>query len=175
MLSFADEDATAKERYFGRIEEIWELNYCGAPVPMFHVRWAKNVEKEGRYITTMVIPDAKSKNASTKNEQWVLGCQVDQCFFITDPSRPNRVVVRRGKRSIIGMQGDANEENLEKNGDPKIEEEFDKHFDMPMTSKVRRKTSLPTKGYLFTRRNLKVVGIKYSTANKKGKKIAKRR
>ena len=34
---------------------------------------------------------------------------------------------------------------------------------------------LPTKGCPFMRRNLKVVGIKYSTANKKGKKIAKRR
>src|SRR3954465_14157992 len=123
----------------------------------------------------MGIPDAISKNTSVKNEPWVLGSQVDQCFFVTEPSGPNRVVVRRGKRSIIGMQGDANEENLEKNGDPKIKEEFEKNFDMPMTSKVRRKTSLPTKGCPFTRRNLKVVGIKYSTANKKGKKISKRR
>ena len=175
MLSYADDEATVKERFFGRIEEIWELSYCGEPVPMFRVRWAKNVEKEGRYFTTMVIPDAKSKNASAKNEPWVLASQVDQCFFITDPSRPSRVVVRRGKRSIIGMQGDANEEDLDKNGDPKIEEEFDKYFDMPTTSKVRRKTSLPTKGCPFTRRNLKVAGIKYSTANKKGKKIVKRR
>ena len=175
MLSYADDETNVKERFFGRIEEIWELNYCGETVPMFRVRWAKKVEKEGRYFTTMVIPDAKSKNASAKNEPWVLGSQVDQCFFITDPSRPSRVVVRRGKRSIIGMQGDANEEDLDKNGDPKIEEEFDKHFDMPTTSKVRRKTSLPSKGCPFTQRNLKVAGIKYSTANKKGKNIVKRR
>ncbi|KAK1626767.1 hypothetical protein QYE76_001082 [Lolium multiflorum] len=120
MLSYADDETNVKERFFGRIEEIWELNYCGETVPMFHVRWAKKVEKEGRYFTTMVIPDAKSKNASAKNEPWVLGSQVDQCFFITDPSRPSRVVVRRGKRSIIGMQGDANEEDLDKNGDPKM-------------------------------------------------------
>ncbi|KAK1614773.1 hypothetical protein QYE76_020290 [Lolium multiflorum] len=159
MLSYADDETNVKERFFGRIEEIWELNYCGETVPMFRVRWAKKVEKEGRYFTTMVIPDAKSKNASAKNEPWVLGSQVDQCFFITDPSRPSRVVVRRGKRSIIGMQGDANEEDLDKNGDPKMEEEFDRHFDMPTTSKVRRKTSLPSKGCPFTRRNLKVAGI----------------
>ena len=171
MLSYGDDETNVKERFFGRIEEIWELNYCGeVVVPMFRVRWAKNVKKEGRYFTTMVIPDAKSKNATAKNEPWVLASQVDQCFFITDPSRPSRVVVRRGKRSIIGMQGDANEEDLDKNGDPKIEEEFDKHFDMPTTGKVRRKTSLPTQGCPFTRRNLKVVGIKYSTANKKGKR-----
>jgi hypothetical protein len=167
MLSYADDEATVKERFFGRIEEIWELNYCGELVPMFRVRWAKDVVKEGRYFTTMVIPDAKSKNASAKNEPWVLASQVEQCFFITDPSKPSRVVVRRGKRSIIGMEGDATEEELD--NEPKIEEEFDKFFDMPTTSTQRRKTSLPTKGCPFTRRNLKVPGLKYSTA-KKGKK-----
>ena len=31
-----------------------------ANVPMFRVRWAKSVEKEDRYFTTMVIPP-KSK------------------------------------------------------------------------------------------------------------------
>ncbi|KAK1611605.1 hypothetical protein QYE76_035278 [Lolium multiflorum] len=144
MLSYADDETNVKERFFGRIEEIWELNYCGETVPMFRVRWAKKVEKEGRYFTTMVIPDAKSKNASAKNEPWVLGSQVDQCFFITDPSRPSRVVVRRGKRSIIGMQGDANEEDLDKNGDPKMEEEFDRHFDMPTTSKKQFFPDEPT-------------------------------
>ena len=68
MLSYGDELATVKERFFGSIEKIWELNYYGESVSMFRVRWAKNVEKEGRYFTTMVIPNSKSKNASTKNE-----------------------------------------------------------------------------------------------------------
>ena len=38
MLSYADDEATVKQRYFGRKEEIWELNYCGETVPMFRVR-----------------------------------------------------------------------------------------------------------------------------------------
>ena len=107
----------------------------------------------------------------------VLASQVDQCFFITDPSKPSRVVVRRGKRSIIGMEGEADKQDIDKNGDPKIEEEFDKYFDKPTTySKVRRKTTLPAKGCPYTRRNLKVAGLKYSTtAMKKGKNIVKKR
>jgi hypothetical protein len=52
-----------KERYYGRIEEIWELNYSREKVPMFCVRWAKSVIKEDRYFTTMCIPEAKSKTA----------------------------------------------------------------------------------------------------------------
>jgi hypothetical protein len=43
MLSYADDKATVKERFFGRIEEIWELDYAGEKVPMFRVRWAKSV------------------------------------------------------------------------------------------------------------------------------------
>jgi hypothetical protein len=80
--------------------------------------------------------------------------------------------VRRGKRSIVGMEGAANEQYFDKNGDPKIEVEFDKYFDMATTTSMRRKTILPTKGCPLTRRNLKVPGLKYSTAmKKKGKKI----
>jgi hypothetical protein len=52
-----------KQRYYRRIEEIWELSYTGEKVPMFRVRWAKNVVKEDWYFTTMVIPEAKSKTA----------------------------------------------------------------------------------------------------------------
>ena len=52
-----------KDRYYGRIEEIWELSYAGEKVPMFCVRWAKSIIKEDRYFTTMVVPEAKSKTA----------------------------------------------------------------------------------------------------------------
>jgi hypothetical protein len=172
MLSYADEESTVNERFFGRIEEIWELNYCGEKIPMFRVRWAKNVEKEGRYFTTMVIPEAKSSvNVQAKNEPWVLASQVDQCFFITDPVRPSRVIVRRVKRSIIGMEGAATEQDFDKYDDPKIEEEFDKYFDRPSDAAGRRKTTLPAKGCPYTRRNPHVFGLNYSTVTKKGKKI----
>ncbi|KAK1663854.1 hypothetical protein QYE76_052013 [Lolium multiflorum] len=105
-----------KTRYYGRIEEIWELSYAGEKVPMFRIRWAKNVTKEDRYFTTMFLPEAnksKSTNATAQNEPWVLAEHVHQCFFITDPSRPSRVIVRRGKRTIVGMDGVANEEDFE--------------------------------------------------------------
>ncbi|KAK1603656.1 hypothetical protein QYE76_027329 [Lolium multiflorum] len=105
-----------KTRYYGRIEEIWELSYAGEKVPMFRIRWAKNVTKEDRYFTTMFLPEAnksKSMNATAQNEPWVLAEHVHQCFFITDPSRPSRVIVRRGKRTIVGMDGVANEEDFE--------------------------------------------------------------
>ncbi|KAK1652842.1 hypothetical protein QYE76_070647 [Lolium multiflorum] len=90
--------------------------------------WAKNVTKEDRYFTTMFLPEAnksKSTNATAQNEPWVLAEHVHQCFFITDPSRPSRVIVRRGKRTIVGMDGVANEEDFEGEGDPMMEESED--------------------------------------------------
>jgi hypothetical protein len=35
-----------------------------------------------------------------------------------DPTKPSRVVMRRGKRNIIGMDGIANEEDFDQYGDP---------------------------------------------------------
>ena len=170
-------DDNVKERFYGRIEEIWELDYCGEKVPMFRVRWAKSVEREDRYFTTMVIPEAaKSKaagaNVAAKNEPWVLATKVDQCFFITDPTKPSRVVVRRGKRNIIGMDGVANEQDFDQYGDPKIED--DNNYDASTYITRRKRTTLPKKGSPFERRNIKVPGLNYSTATKKGKKIVKR-
>ena len=134
---------------------------------MFRVRWAKSVEREDRYFTTMVIPEAaKSKaagaNVAAKNEPWVLATKVDQCFFITDPTKPSRVVVRRGKRNIIGMDGVANEQDFDKYGDPKMEHDDDD--EVPYTTR-RSRTTLP-KGRPFNRRT--------PFAKKKGKKIVKR-
>ena len=37
---------SATERFYGRVEEIWELDYSGLHnTTMFRVRWAKNVER----------------------------------------------------------------------------------------------------------------------------------
>src|SRR4051812_24137246 len=162
-----------KKRYYGRIEEIWELGYAGEKVPMFRVRWAKSIVKESRYFTTMVIPQAKSNttgaNVTAKNEPWVLASQVDQCFFITDTSKPSRVVVRRGKRNIIGMDGAANEQDFDKYGDPKIEDDDD---DDAIQYKSRRsRTTLPKGVRPFKRINLGVPGLNYANPKKKGKKV----
>ena len=97
---------------------------------------------------------------------------MDQCFFITDPSKPSRVVVRRGKRNIIGMDGAANEQDFDKYGDPKIEDDDD---DDAVAHKSRRsRTTLPKGVRPFMRRNQGVPGLNYANAKKKGKKIVKR-
>ena len=61
MECMTGSDNGAAKRFYGRVEEIWELDYSGLHnATMFHVRWAKNVERENRSCTTLSIPDAKS-------------------------------------------------------------------------------------------------------------------
>ena len=98
--------------------------------------------------------------------------KVAQCFFITDPSKPSRVVVRRGKRNIAGMDGVTHEQDFGQYGDPKLEDDDDTR---PYTTR-RSRTTLPPQswGLPFRRRSQNVPGLNYSTATKKGKKIVKR-
>src|SRR3954470_1906931 len=128
---------------------------------MFHVTWAKSVEREDRYFTTMVIPEAAKSNAAganvaAKNEPWVLATKVDRCLFITGPTKPSRVVVRRGKRNIIGMDGVANEQDFDQYGDPKIEDDDD--YDGATYITRRKRTTLPKKVARSTEETIKCRG-----------------
>ena len=119
----------------------------------------------------MSIPKVKSSaNVTTQNEPWVLAKHCTQCFFITDPSRPSRVVVRRGKSNIAGMDKVANEEDFDAYGDPNIED--DDNNQGTYTTR-RSRTTVPPKSAdpPYTRKSQNV-GLNFSTATKKGKKIA---
>ena len=61
MECMTGSDNGATERFYERVEEIWELDYSRLHnTTMLRVRWAKNVERENRNFTTMTIPNAKS-------------------------------------------------------------------------------------------------------------------
>jgi hypothetical protein len=117
MVSYTGEE---KKRYYGKID------YIGEKLPMFCVRWAINITKKDEYFTTMCMPEAnksKTKNPTMQNDPWVLARHVEQCFFITDPSRPSRVVIRSGKRALVGTDGVADEQDFnDLLGDPMMEE-----------------------------------------------------
>jgi hypothetical protein len=162
-----------KDRYYGRLEKIWELDYLGeTKIPMFRVRWAKMLEFED-YFTTMVIPPAKPigkvnvKGINYQNEPWVLAKKVARCFCIIELTRPSCLVTRRGKMSIVGMDEVVNEEDFDQFGDP-VKEEND---DGKKRTSRRSKTTLPTIGRPFKRRSHKK-GLTYN--RKKIKRIVEK-
>jgi hypothetical protein len=113
------------------------------------------------------MPDtnkSKTKNPTMQNEPWVLARHVEQCFFVTEPPRPSRIVVRSGKRALVGMDGVADEQGFDGLvGDPMMEESNE---DDATYTKRRSRTMLPRTGVPYTRRS-DDMGVKYSTTTTK--------
>ena len=119
-----------KCRYYGVIEEIWELDYTVTKIPMFWVRWVplKDVITEDHNFTTVIIPPpliVLSKHVNPKEEPFILAKQVAQVFYIRDPMNKKHHVVRKGKRSIVGVDGVVDEEDYDQFDDQDTDHELD--------------------------------------------------
>jgi hypothetical protein len=52
MVSYTGEE---KKRYYRKIEEIWELDYIGEKLPMFHVRWVIHLKRIYNFLCSMLV------------------------------------------------------------------------------------------------------------------------
>nr|CAD40281.2 OSJNBb0062H02.14 [Oryza sativa Japonica Group] len=109
----AFQDQVGSNTYYGRIEEIWELNYVKFKVPLFRCRWVNlrtgvKADKEGFTLVDL------SKVGYT-DEPFVLAKQVEQIFYIKDPSNKKMHIVRDGKRRIVGVDNIVDEEEYNHN------------------------------------------------------------
>ena len=80
----AFQDQVGSNTYYGRIEEIWELNYVKFKVPLFCFRWVNlrtsvKADKEGFTLVDL-------SKVGYADEPFVLAKQVEQIFYIKDPS-----------------------------------------------------------------------------------------
>ena len=89
----------------------------------------------------MIIPKkkpvdetGKGKRVSAYKEPWVLAKQVTQCFYIIDPLAEDHVIVRRGKRSIVGVDGVVDEEDYNQFDEPDMDAGADDDGDGTPTS-----------------------------------------
>ncbi|XP_052137322.1 uncharacterized protein LOC127755682 [Oryza glaberrima] len=99
--------------YYGRIEQIWKLNYLNFKVPLFRCSWVNirtgvKVDKEGFTL----VDQAKVGYA---DEPFVLAKQVEHIFYIKDPANKKMHVVRDGKRRIVGVDNVVDKEEYNKN------------------------------------------------------------
>ena len=83
------------QTYYGRIEEIWELDYApNFKVPLFRCQWVKltgggvTVDKEYG-MTTVDL-----NNIGYKEEPFILAADVSQVFYVKDMSTKSK----RGKK-----------------------------------------------------------------------------
>ncbi|XP_073121393.1 uncharacterized protein [Henckelia pumila] len=72
--------------FYGVIEEIWELDYHQFQVPLFKCAWVANdkgVINNDEYGFTLVNMNKRGH----KNDEFSLASQVNQVFYIDDPSK----------------------------------------------------------------------------------------
>jgi hypothetical protein len=77
--------------YYGRIEEIWELDYAhNFKVPLFRCQWVKmngGVSVDKKYRMTIV----DLNNIGCINDPFVIAADVNQVFYVKDMStKPKR-------------------------------------------------------------------------------------
>nr|AAM18163.1 Putative transposase [Oryza sativa Japonica Group]AAP52758.1 transposon protein, putative, CACTA, En/Spm sub-class [Oryza sativa Japonica Group] len=109
----AFQDQVGSNTYYGRIEEIWELNYVKFKVPLFRCRWVNlrtgvKADKEGFTLVDLY-------KVGYADEPFVLAKQVEQIFYIKDPSNKKMHIVRDGKRRIVGVDNVVDEEEYNHN------------------------------------------------------------
>uniref|UniRef100_I1QTA5 Transposon protein, putative, CACTA, En/Spm sub-class n=1 Tax=Oryza glaberrima TaxID=4538 RepID=I1QTA5_ORYGL len=109
----AFQDQVGSNTYYGRIEEIWELNYVKFKVPLFRCRWVNlrtgvKADKEGFTLVDL-------SKVGYADEPFVLAKQDEQIFYIKDPSNKKMHIVRDGKRRIVGVDNVVDEEEYNHN------------------------------------------------------------
>nr|AAK95676.1 Putative retrotransposable elements TNP2 [Oryza sativa]AAP52215.1 transposon protein, putative, CACTA, En/Spm sub-class [Oryza sativa Japonica Group] len=109
----AFQDQVGSNTYYGRIEDIWELNYVKFKVPLFCFRWVNlrtsvKADKEGFTLVDL-------SKVGYADEPFVLAKQVEQVFDIKDPSNKKMHIVTDGKRQIVEVDNVIDEEEYNHN------------------------------------------------------------
>nr|ABA94306.1 transposon protein, putative, CACTA, En/Spm sub-class [Oryza sativa Japonica Group] len=109
----AYQDQVGSSTYYGRIEQIWELNYLNFKVPLFRCSWVNirtgvKVDKEGFTLVDLA-------KVGYADEPFILAKQDEQIFYIKDLANKKMHVVRDGKRGIVGVDNVVDEEEYNKN------------------------------------------------------------
>lgn len=101
-----------KMRYYGVIEEIFELVYSSFMIPLFKCKWVDNnngVEHDALSGSTIVNFD----KLGHKEDPYILASQAKQVFYMTDPSDKKKDVVIFPKSRLINNESDDDTESEE--------------------------------------------------------------
>lgn len=124
-------------KYYGYIEDIWELDYCGLRVALFKCKWADNnhvkVDNEGVTIVDF-------RRIGYENDSFILASQASQVFYVSDPANPELSLVVHMKARNGNDEEDEDMSSIPPftSGLPPIDQEMD-DFDDDDVSHLLRK------------------------------------
>ena len=99
----------AKNAYYGKIEEIWEVDYFKFKIPLFRCIWVDN-RRGVRVDDATGFTIVNFAKLGYHDEPFILAKQANQVFYIEDPAKNNCHIVLHGKRRILGVENVVDEE-----------------------------------------------------------------
>lgn len=113
-----DEDPVlASTTYFGRIANIWELDYVGFRVPVFDCLWVNNVG--GVHVEDSGFIRVDLAKVGYKDDSFIMATQVQQVFYVTDPvDKKWSIVVMSNKLNNSYQVNDGVDEEVDNIDDP---------------------------------------------------------
>jgi hypothetical protein len=97
--------------YYGQIEEIWELDFHGFYISLFHCNWIdanKGVVKDKYEFITIDL-----NRQGYKLEPFMLAKHITQVFYVPDTTNKRLKVVIPGKWRIIRVENVVDEEEFD--------------------------------------------------------------
>nr|CAE05049.2 OSJNBa0049H08.10 [Oryza sativa Japonica Group] len=114
-------------KYYGAIEDIWELDYGPLNVPLFQCQWVR-LTGGGVMVDDSGMTTVDLNKVGYSDEPFVLANDVTQVFYMKDmsskgkkgrgPDEPKRHVVFPGKRKIVGVEDKTDEDYDQLDGQP---------------------------------------------------------
>ncbi|KAK1370775.1 hypothetical protein POM88_036867 [Heracleum sosnowskyi] len=116
--SITDKDPVlADTSYFGRIANIWELDYVGFRVPVFDCDWVNNVG--GVHVEDSGFIQVDLSKVGYKDDSFIMATQAQQVFYVTDPvDKKWSIVVLSNKLNNTYQVGDGVDEEIDNIDDP---------------------------------------------------------
>ncbi|KAK1382955.1 hypothetical protein POM88_020690 [Heracleum sosnowskyi] len=113
-----DEDPIlAKTTYFGRIANIWELDYVGFRMPVFDCDWVNNVG--GVHVEDSGFIRVDLAKIGYKDDSFIMATQAQQVFYVTDPvDKKWSIVVMSNKLNNNYQVSDGVDEEVDNIDDP---------------------------------------------------------
>lgn len=103
----------AKESYYGKIQEIWELDYRLFTVPLFKCKWVNNRRGAVKVDPQLGFTLVDLSTNGYADEPFILANLATQAFYVEDPSNSRWHVVLQGKRRILGVDNVVDEEEYD--------------------------------------------------------------
>jgi hypothetical protein len=106
-------DATGQDKnmYYGQIQEIWEPDFHGFKIPLFHCNWVDGIKGVVQDKYGFISVDLNREGY--KSETFVLAKHVAQMFYVPDTTNKRLKVVIPEKQWIVRVENAVDEEEFD--------------------------------------------------------------